>query len=228
MAKNQAQKAAQAAETSKGPTIREDIVVRILTVSAIAGDMARADQEHARARDENGGKLWQGYMELADSLGLEAFNEHYNSAKPEMVKPENADKYGSIPSEKKDGKYTLSPYITQTVSRIRGAMKLGIKLRNRKMELLPQTKLAQMVKEANAEKTDADRRKNDPNFEVRKGIAKELVEVSQNVRKGSHSLATLKVLQRMLSEINRVLKHDVPKGAEAADSAPQSEERKAA
>lgn len=200
-------KGAKAEEPKAPPTLREDIVSRVLVVCEIAGKLATADRQHTQTVSEGRGDLWNGFMTLAHELGAQAFSDYWEGVKPTLKLPENAEKYGAEPDQKSPGKYNISHYLTETVSRIRSAQRHRIILKT-KTGFVPRSKLEKKIAEANEIERNEKRAEHDPHYKVRVEIAAEIVKFGGLVRKGSHSLQTLETLRAMLVKANEILSHD--------------------
>jgi hypothetical protein len=202
--------AAVVAHTSENPgtkpetvKLSTEITARMLTACETAGLLAANDESHKSKQSE---------------LGLAKFVEYWNAVKPELKKPENAAKFGAMPDQKSQGKYNISEYLTQCVSRIRGAMTHKIKVVVKGVPV-PQSKLAARIAEAN--KLAAEKKRNDPasstydkHYELRVKISARLVEIAGIVRKGSHSAGVLKQVDTVLGRIADSLKNDKSGDAE--------------
>jgi hypothetical protein len=217
--------AAVVAHTSENPgtkpetvKLSTEITARMLTACETAGLLAANDESHKSKQSELRGKLWSDLAKLANELGLAKFVEYWNAVKPELKKPENAAKFGAMPDQKSQGKYNISEYLTQCVSRIRGAMTHKIKVVVKGVPV-PQSKLAARIAEAN--KLAAEKKRNDPasstydkHYELRVKISARLVEIAGIVRKGSHSAGVLKQVDTVLGRIADSLKNDKSGDAE--------------
>jgi hypothetical protein len=201
-----------------------EITTRMLVACETAGVLAANDASHEAKRSEARGKLWADMATLANELGLAAFRDYWTAVKPELKKPENAARFGSVEDQKSKGKYNISRYLTECVSRITGAMERKIKVVI-KGEPVPQSKLAEKVSKANKEETERKRHENDKHYDLRVGISKELVEIAGIVRKGSHSAQVLQQVKSVLSRIAASLKAD--KSSDKEESEPAAEKQAA-
>jgi hypothetical protein len=204
-----------------------EITARMLTACETAGLLAANDDAHKAKRDEYGQILWRDLTTLASDLGAAKFREYWTAVKPELKKAENAVKFGAKEDQKSKGKFNISPYLTQTVSRILSALDRKIKVVV-KGAPVPQSKLAAKISAANKEETEKKRHENDKHYDLRVGISKELVDIAGIVRKGSHSAQVLQQVKSVLSRIAASLKADKSKDTDESDSEEKTAEKQAA